>query len=363
MSQPSEVAISAKGYSKQSGLPIRINRKPPSSTVLPFTEVFKGFERVKAVRKVFGDDTEEVIGRLQVGLIPFRFMYMGVRDEDGNLAVGTHHLKHSPLRTLYLDVVHELFHVGQFMRDKEWFGKEHRKYLKSGFDTALYYKSPIEIPAYKHAVDEAKRIGMTYDEIAEYLKIGPVDPKVFAEFLKAMELQSDMVPAPKSKIPVRIKRKVPAPLFQFTDYFAGFEKLPAVRALLGEKTKDVLGKLKVAFAPLPFGFISLNEEDGNLEAGMQYLESGDERLIYMDIILCLNLLTGSSGRRNAPDTNPQRYGENPAVIKAYQVAVTEARRVGVSDPEISEHLAVLRFLMPPPVFQRFVKNLGLATKE
>jgi hypothetical protein len=349
---------------KRYTLPISIARKPPSPVILPFTEVFKGFERVEAVRKVFGDNTEEIIGRLQVVLNPFRYSYMGVSDADGNLAVGIYHLKHSDLRTLYLDVIHELFHVGQFMRDKEWFSKEHRKYVKkNGFDIDLYYQSKIEIPAYKHTVDEAKRIGMTYDEIVDYLKIGPIDPRVFATFLNAMKLHPDMTPAPRTRISARINRKVSAPVFKFTDYFTGFEKLPAVRALLGEEVGTGLGKLKVVFAPSPFEFISLNEEEATLEVGTQYLEGGDARLIYMDIIVCLNLSKRSSGGKYFTDSNPQSYGENPIVLQSYQAGVEAARQVGVLDPEILEHLSSLRVMMPSPEFQRFVKNLGLETKE
>jgi hypothetical protein len=348
---------------KKSKLSIRINREHPPPVLVPFTEVFKGFERVQAVRRVFGDDTEEIIGRLQIRLIPSRYMYMGVNDQDGNLAVGTHHLKHSDLNVLYLDIIHELFHVGQFMQDKEWFGREHQKYLKTGFDTSLYYGSPIEIPAYKHAVDEAKRIGMAHDEIAEYLRIGPVDPKVFTEFLKSMELRPDMTRASAIEIPVRIDRNVSVPVYPFTDYFIGFEKLPATKTLFGEKAADVLANLKVAFSPSTFGFISLNEEDGNLEVGMQYLEDGDERLIYMDIILSLNLLKRSSGPEDASGTGSRSFGENPVVIRSYQVAVAEARRVGIPDSKILGHLGALNFVMSPAVFARFIAKLGLKKKR
>jgi len=345
---------------RRSALPIKISRKPPPPYVLPFTEIFQGFERVQAIREVFGEATEEVIDRLRVALLPSRYMYMGVSDHDGNLNVGTYHLKHSELRVLYLDIVHELFHVGQFMKDKEWFGNEHRKYLKrTGFDASLYYRSPIEIPAYRHAAIEAERIGMSHDEIAEYLKIGPVDPKVFARFLKAMKIRPETAAKPSAEIPVRINRDVSVPTYRFADYFVGFEKLPAVKAILGEKAETVLGGLRVAFSPGPFGFITLNEEDGNLEVGSQYLVDGDERLMYMDVVLCLNLLKSSSGKRGASDSDRQSYGRNPAVIKAYRVAVTEARRAGVTDPEILEHLSVMRFIMPPPAFRGFVRALGL----
>jgi hypothetical protein len=330
---------------------------------VPFTQVFKGFEGVQAVRSVFGDGTEEVIGRLQIRLIPSRYMYMGVNDQDGNLAVGTHHLKHSDLRILYLDIVHELFHVGQFMRDKEWFGEEHQKYLKTGFDTSLYYESPIEVPAYKHAVDEARRIGMAHDEITEYLRIGPVDPKVFAVFLKAMDLRSDMATAPPAEIPVQIDRGVSVPVFPFTDYFVGFEEHPAARALFGDRTGEVLANLRVAFSPSAFGSISLNEEDGSLEVGAQYLEDGDERLIYMDVILCLNLLKRSSGRQTTADADPQSFAENKAVVESYRAAVAEARRIGTPDSKILSHLRVLNFIMAPGDFQRFTGRIGLRKKK
>ena len=76
-------------------LPIKVNRKTPAAALQPFTDYFEGFEKVAAVRKVFGDETEEVLARLKVGFISNKQMYMGIRDDDGNLAVGTYHLRHS----------------------------------------------------------------------------------------------------------------------------------------------------------------------------------------------------------------------------------------------------------------------------
>ena len=96
---------------------------------------------------------------------------------------------------------------------------------------------------------------------------------------------------------------------------------------------------------------------------MEYLEDGEERLIYMDVILCLNLLKRSSGRVNAPDTDPRSFGENPVVVKSYQAAVAEARRVGTPDSKILGHLNFLNFIMPPPVFERFITKIGLKNKK
>jgi hypothetical protein len=170
--------VSANGRRR---LPIAINRNAPEPNLQPLTDYFKGFEKVGAVRAVFGDQTEEVLGRLKIMFISNRRMYMGIRDEDGNIAIGTWHLKNSDLRVLYLDIVHELFHIKQHMNDSKYFHREHMKFMR---DRSLYYSSPIEVPAYRHTVIEAERIGMQYDELVEYLNMGPVPPEIFAAFLE-----------------------------------------------------------------------------------------------------------------------------------------------------------------------------------
>ncbi len=205
-------------------VPVKLNRSSPTPSLAPFTEYFQGFERVGAVRSVFGDRTEEVLGDLRIGFMPNRRMYMGIRDVDGNVAVGTYHLKNSPMRTLYLDVVHELFHINQRMTDEKFF---HREFMKFMQDRSLYYASPIEIPAYEHTVREAERIGMTPEEITEYLKMGEAPPKVWRSFLKEMKLKKGGSKTAKriTRFPVKIKRDVPPNLYSFSDYFLGFEKV------------------------------------------------------------------------------------------------------------------------------------------
>ena len=345
-------------------LPIAINRKAPPVPLSPFEEYFRGFDRVQAVRDVFGDQTEKVLGRLKVGFISNRYMYMGVGDNDGNLRVGTYHLKNSDLRTLYLDIVHELFHVRQFIEDKEYFSREHRRYLKkTGFDTALYYRSPIEVPAYKHAVDEAKRIGLSYDEIAEYLKMGPVDPRVFSRFLNEVGLERGLTPAPRVEPRVTIKRKAKIRLHPFTDYFHGFEKVEAVRGLFGAGTEGVLGRLKVEFSASPIRMITPDEDDGHLQVSVPYLETADERLVYLDVLVCLNLFKRLPRAARKPEAGAPVLANRQALVESYGTAVKEARRLGMRDAEIVEHLTMPRFVMGPSEFRGFLVKIGLGRRK
>ncbi|MGA2789471.1 MAG: hypothetical protein ABSF00_01750 [Candidatus Bathyarchaeia archaeon] len=342
---------------RQSRLPIRINRKAPSAALLPFTDYFKGFDNVGAMRGVFGEKTDSVLDNLKVGFVSNRRMYMGIRDKDGNIAVSTFHLKHSDQRTLYLDVVHELFHVKQFIENRKYFREEHQKFMGN---RSLYYVSPIEVPAYKHTVKEAKRIGMSFNEIAEYLKMGPVPPKVFNKFLKTVNLErGGNTSKNRARLAVRINRYASIRVFPFTDYFKGFEKSSAVRALFGNKTEKILGKLKVEFADSPFRTIFPSDEDGHLMVSLDYFRKGDVNSLYLNVLLCLNILKRLSEDKLLLESNDQEFGESPVILESYKSMLAESRRIGMSDKKILESMQLPRFMMSPAGYIRFVRKLGL----
>ena len=341
-------------------LQVKINRNVPPSTLQPFRNYFKGFENVGAVRKVFGDETGSVLRNLKIGFISNRRMYMGIRDDDGNISVGTYHLKNANFQILYLDIVHELFHIKQHMRDKEYFHKEHMKFMGN---RALYYVSPIEVPAYKHTVEEAERIGIPYEEIKEYLKMGPVSQVVFRKFLKEMNLKKE-TPARKIKdaeLLVKINRNAKIRLYKFTDYFKDFEKDDAVKSLFGERTKDVLRGLKVEFVDSPFRTILPNEDDGHLIVGSDYLRKGDVKSIYLGVLICLHFLKLISQDNSVfESSDPRGFMENSVLLGIYRSVLKEARRLNIPDGKIMDHLQMPRFFMPPSEYNRFIRKLGLS---
>jgi hypothetical protein len=140
----------------------------------PFTEYFKGFEKVEAVKQIFGEKTEEVLQNLKV---EFTWVggYMGVSDADGHLMVNPRYLNNGDRVDIYLDVIHELVHVKQFMEGKELFDSRYG-----------YSNRPTEIEAYRHAVEEARRIGLTEDRICEYLKTEWMSDRNFKELARGL---------------------------------------------------------------------------------------------------------------------------------------------------------------------------------
>jgi hypothetical protein len=157
-------------------LGVRIN-KNVKLAYYKFTDIFKGFENVDAVKKIFGKDTNKVLSGLKVMLVSTKWGYLWV--DDRNLSIGCNYdyIKRADERHVYLDVIHELTHIKQGMDGKNLFD-----------DNFEYVDSPTEIEAYKGGVAEAKRLGMSDNEIIEYLKVDWVEKKDFNRLLKAVGL-------------------------------------------------------------------------------------------------------------------------------------------------------------------------------
>ena len=146
----------------------------------PFTDYFKGFEGVEAVREIFGEKTEEVLRGLRVEFAGMRG-YMGVSNEDGHLLVSALYLKNGDIVDIYLDIIHELVHVKQkILEGKELFD-----------DRFSYVERPTEIEAYRHAVEEARRLGLSEERIYRYLRTEWMSDEEMERLAKAMKLKCD----------------------------------------------------------------------------------------------------------------------------------------------------------------------------
>jgi len=146
----------------------------------PFTDYFQGFEEVEAIKRIFGDKTADVLRNLKVEFHSLRRGYMGVSDQDGHLFVSSHYLKNGDTIDIYLDVIHELVHVRQFMEGKELF--------EGRYD---YVERPTEVEAYHHAVDEARRLGLSDKRICQYLMTEWMTDKDLRKLAKAMNVNCD----------------------------------------------------------------------------------------------------------------------------------------------------------------------------
>src|SRR4030043_2414139 len=148
----------------------------PSISPPKFPDILKGFKKVEAVKQIFGEKTEEVLSNLKVEFMGFGG-YMGVDDVTGNLMVNARYLNSGDKVDIYLDVIHELCHIKQFMEGKELFDNRYD-----------YVDRPTEIEAYRYTVQEARRLGLTDKRICEYLRTEWMSEDDFKRLTKAVNV-------------------------------------------------------------------------------------------------------------------------------------------------------------------------------
>lgn len=138
---------------------VRVNRKVKAGKHA-LLDVFPGLDRTQAFQSLFADGMrEKVLRDCKVDVVP-EDTYMYIDDGPGNVVAGLTYLKNGEEQILYLDILHELTHIRQWHAGRELWDRRYS-----------YVDRPTEIEAYEVAVREARRLGMTDREIADYLRV------------------------------------------------------------------------------------------------------------------------------------------------------------------------------------------------
>ena len=138
------------------------------------SEVFEGLESSSALAKVFGSKAQmaKILRHLKLR-VERNDSGLWLDRDTGTICIGAKHLTAAKSDFLYLDVIHVLVHVRQFLEGKEL------------YDQAFeYVDRPTELEAYRATVAEARRVGMAESEILKYLRMDAVDD---SELGKLME--------------------------------------------------------------------------------------------------------------------------------------------------------------------------------
>ena len=160
----------------ESKLKVKIIRKA-EITMYPFTDYFKGFENTEVIKRIFGEKTDMALRNLKVEFSGRRG-YMGVSNIDGHLTVSAEYLNKGNRIDIYLDIIHELTHVKQFMDGKELFDNRYR-----------YVDRPTEIEAFYNALKEARRLGLSKKRIYQYLRTDWMTDEDFLRLAKTLKVK------------------------------------------------------------------------------------------------------------------------------------------------------------------------------
>lgn len=129
-------------------------------------DIFPDIRKSPALLEIFGSsEAAEEILTGNKAVVMDRPYYMFVSNDDGTVYISRHHLQTSPADILHLDIIHELVHV-----------KQHRDGIELFDRTVSYVDRITEVDAYNITVREARRMGLSDDQILRYLQVEWITP-------------------------------------------------------------------------------------------------------------------------------------------------------------------------------------------
>jgi len=130
-----------------------------------FTQIFIGVENSPTLLRLFGSQSSmlKIVHHLKLRIVDSDWG-IWLDHNTGAVCVGSKYLTSARINCLYLDVIHVLVHVKQFLDGRDLFDQ-----------TFEYVDRPTEVEAYRYTIDEAKRLQMSEDEILRYLRVDAVD--------------------------------------------------------------------------------------------------------------------------------------------------------------------------------------------
>ncbi|MCJ7631801.1 hypothetical protein MUP77_05305 [Candidatus Bathyarchaeota archaeon] len=156
-----------------------------------------------------------------------------------------------------------------------------------------------------------------------------------------------------------LERNLPVGTYILNRVIHGLENSPAVRRMLStvNERERILNNTKVTLVAGQ-GYMRV-DSDNTILVAQEHLRSSDERVVYLDFIHELVHLRQAEEGRTLYDRNV-RYVDKDTEIEAYQVAVAEGRRIGMSDKELCNYLEVP--WITAEELKRFSKKLGVKHK-
>ncbi len=123
------------------------------------------------------------------------------------------------------------------------------------------------------------------------------------------------------------------------DVFQGLENVTELIKIFRDALPDVLATTDVKIIDDPELYMYIDDADGSIVIGLEHLQSGDAKTLYLDIIHELVHIKQHNEGQELFDEKHEYIGR-PTEIEAYTVTVREAKRIGMSTGEILDYLYV-----------------------
>src|SRR6266849_6097845 len=139
---------------------------------------------------------------------------------------------------------------------------------------------------------------------------------------------------------IKINRNVTPGDYSLAEIFDGLQEVDILIKVFKTKKEldDVFLKTKVIVEESDH-YMYVKNEDASVVIGFRHLQNSDSKILYLDII---HELVHVMQQRQGLDLYNKSYAyvDRPTEIEAYEIAVMEAKNLGMNNKEIFDYLHV-----------------------
>ena len=156
---------------------------------------------------------------------------------------------------------------------------------------------------------------------------------------------------------IKINRNITPGDYSLAEIFDGLQEVSILMKVFKTKEEldDVFLKTKVIVEESDH-YMYVKNDDASVVIGFRHLQNSDSKILYLDII---HELVHVMQQRQGLDLYNKSYAyvDRPTEIEAYEIAVMEAKNLGMNDEEILDYLLVE--WITPEEHKRLASHVGL----
>ena len=157
---------------------------------------------------------------------------------------------------------------------------------------------------------------------------------------------------------IKINRNVTPGSYTLAEIFDGLIEVPILSKVFKTKKEldDVFSKTRVIVEESDH-YMYVKNDDASIIIGIKHLKNSDSKILYLDII---HELVHVMQQRKGLDLYDKSYSyvDRPTEIEAYEIAVTEAKNLGMNKKEILDYLFVE--WITPEEHKRLASHVGIS---
>jgi hypothetical protein len=156
---------------------------------------------------------------------------------------------------------------------------------------------------------------------------------------------------------IKINRSITPGDYSLAEIFDGLQEVDILTKVFKTKEEldDVFLKTKVIVEESDH-YMYVKNEDASVVIGFRHLQNSDSKILYLDIV---HELVHVMQQRQGLDLYDKSYAyvDRPTEIEAYEIAVLEAKNIGMNKEEIFDYLHVE--WITPEEHKRLATHVGL----